>query len=146
MSDLGGVVGAAIGNVVGGGIRGLLARRAERRARNGQTVKIRAHAEVVGLPDYRSLRGYLLRRDDQVRWHPLLLSRLTRFSVIPPRSWDCGPFDLSSSRCVGSRRERPGESDSREVFELVGAAPLTGISVTPKFAVTAQILLPATYG
>lgn len=147
VSDLiGDLVGGAIGTLLGEGLRGLIARRAERRSRDGQSVKIRAHAEVDGLPDYRSLRGFLVRREGRVTWRPLLVSRLTHFNPFPPSSWESGPFDLSAARCVGSHRELPSEPASREVFQLVGVPPLASVSVTPRFAVTARILLPSSYG
>jgi hypothetical protein len=139
---MGDIFGNVLGFSLGEWMRGLRSRRLEGRAVDGHNVKLSARAHIEGVPDYRVIRGSLVRRNGAVSWRPGLLARATPFTVVPLKTWRPGPFDLSGSRCVGRGQARSVSRGPREIFYLIGADPVRSVDVAPDLAEVARRILP----
>lgn len=138
---LGEVLGGLFGSEAGDRLVRRSAARAEQRAKSQLPVRIRARAQLDGVPDYRVLRGRLIRRGDTLGWRPGLLARATPFTVVPLRRWQVGPFDLSTARCIGSHPVSSASRGDRHSFQLVSAGPVQSLEVPAPFARAAGQIL-----
>lgn len=138
---LGELLGNLLGSEVGDRLVRRRATRTEQRAKSEGSVSLRAAAHLDGVPDYRVLRGRLVRKGDTVTWRPGVLARATPFTVVPLQTWRVGPFDLSKARCIGSHTVRSASRGDRQSFQLVGAGAVKSLEVPEPFARAAGEIL-----
>ena len=138
---LGDLVATVLGTRLGGGLRARLIARHRARLEGRGEVRRWALAHFVDAPDWRDMRGVIVKRHGHLTWRPSLWARASSFTLIPPGRWHVGVVDLTDARVIGVRDRRSAAHGDRTLLEVADVPDISHFLIEPAEAALVASML-----